>query len=283
MDTLVAQEWFDSNVATSPGNAILEEWAIAPEMAGTPLFDTPLVGVASTDDPLFMRIRDDERILGDAFRLPQEWLPGAKSVISVFYPFSDSVRESNYGNLGIPSGEWLHGRIEGQAFIHDTDKAFAALLQEQGYRTCIPALEPDFVVNKRSPEEAQGIPMFASSWSERHVAWVAGLGTFGICAHLITEKGKAGRFGSIITTAELEPTPRPYAEEPFAYCTRCGECVAHCPVDALSLETGKDYQACWDYMEETKVRFKPRYGCGKCQLQMPCETRIPNKRFRSAG
>ena len=45
------------------------------------------------------------------------------------------------------------------------------------------------------------------------------------------------------------------------------------------IEGGKDYQTCWVYMEETKVRFKPRYGCGKCQLLVPCETGIPNKQY----
>ena len=108
---------------------------------------------------------------------------------------------------------------------------------------------------------------------------MSGLGTFGLSTHLITRVGKAGRFGSIITTAEFEPTPRPYGEDPFAYCTRCGACTKRCPVDALTLEGGKDYQTCWVYMEETKIRFKPRYGCGKCQLLVPCETGIPNKRY----
>jgi epoxyqueuosine reductase QueG len=155
----------------------------------------------------------------------------------------------------------------------------AGWLRDEGFETCIPALEPSLVIRKREPEDAVGKPLFASSWSERHVAFAAGLGTFGLSTHLITRVGKAGRFGSIITTAEFEPTARPYREDPFAYCTRCGTCTKRCPVDALTLENGKDYQACWVYMEETKIRFKPRYGCGKCQLLVPCETGIPNKRF----
>lgn len=279
MDTAFIQEWFETHVMESPENSIKEEWALSPEMIGTRIFDAPLVCVASADDPLFKRIKSDENVLGDAFMLPEEWLPGAKSIISVFYPFSEAVRTSNYDNLEIPSGEWLHGRVEGHDFIHETDKSFATLLEKQGFRTCIPALQSSFVVNKREPEDARDVPMFTSNWSERHVAWIAGLGTFGLCTHLITEKGKAGRIGSIITTAELTSTVRPYGEDPFAYCTHCGECTKHCPVDALSLESGKDFQTCWAYMEETKVRFKPRYGCGKCQLQIPCEARIPNKRF----
>lgn len=268
-------------VLTSPANTIQAEWALRDEIVGTPLFAAPIVGCASADDPLFARIKAEDAILGDTFRLPSDWLPGAKSIISIFYPFSEQVRKSNWDNLGVPSDEWLHGRIEGHEFIHATDRIVEGWLRDEGFATCIPALEPSLVIDKREPEDAVGRPMFVSSWSERHVAFAAGLGTFCLSAHLITRVGKAGRFGSIITTAPITPTPRPYGDDPYAYCTRCGACTKRCPVDALSLEHGKDYQTCWVYLEETKIRFKPRYGCGKCQHLVPCETGIPNKRFAS--
>lgn len=266
-------------VLASPGNAIQADWALREEIVGTPMFDAPIVGCASADDPLFAHIKAEDKILGETFKLPNDWLPSAKSVISIFYPFSEQMRKSNWDNLGVPSDEWLHGRIEGHEFIHATDRLVESWLRDEGFETCIPALEPSLIIHKREPEEAVGRPMFVSSWSERHVAFTAGLGTFGLSAHLITRVGKAGRFGSIITNAPLEPTPRPYGDDPYAYCTRCGACTKRCPVDALSLEHGKDFQTCWVYMEETKIRFKPRYGCGKCQHLVPCETGIPNKRF----
>ena len=266
-------------VMTTPLNALQPEWALRPEIAGTRMFDAPLVACADANDPLFSRICTDDQIVGPPHKMPHEWLPGAKSVVSIFYPFSEAVRKSNWDNLDVPSDEWLHGRIEGHEFIHATDQMVARWLQEAGFETCIPALEPSLQIIKRTPEEAEGRRMFVSSWSERHVAFTAGLGTFGLCAHLITAVGKAGRFGSIITTAPLEPTPRPYGEDPYAYCTRCGACTKRCPVDALSLENGKDYHTCWVYLEETKIRFKPRYGCGKCQHLVPCETGIPNKDY----
>lgn len=279
MNVEALQAKLADRVLASPDNAIQESWALRGEIAGTPLFDAPIVGCASADDPLFARIKAEDEILGDAFKLPTEWLPGAKSVISIFYPFSEPVRKSNWDNLGVPSDEWLHGRIEGHEFIHATDRIVEGWLRDEGFETCIPALDPSLVIHKREPEEAVGRPLFVSSWSERHVAFVAGLGTFGLSAHLITRVGKAGRFGSIVTAAEIAPTPRPYGDDPYAYCTLCGACTKRCPVNALSLEHGKDYQTCWVYMEETKVRFKPRYGCGKCQHLVPCETGIPNKKY----
>jgi len=48
-------------------------------------------------------------------------------------------------------------------------------------------LSPPF---KRETSEKYG---YASSWSERHIAYVAGLGTFGFCDDLITPVGKAMR------------------------------------------------------------------------------------------
>lgn len=264
-------------VHEAPGNLISEDYALTPDIVGTPLFADPIVRCASADDPLFQRLHDDEVILGPDFVMPHEWLHDAQSVISICYPFSPEVRKSNLNNLDLPSDLWLHGRVEGHEFIHEADQRIVEWLESQGYKAVVPATSGKVRVNKREPEDAVGRPMFTSSWSERHVAFVAGVGTFGLCTHLITEVGKAHRLGSIITNAPIEVTARAYGEDPFAYCTRCGACTKRCPVDALSLEGGKDFQTCWVYMEETKIRFKPRYGCGKCQLVVPCEAGIPKK------
>ena len=73
---------------------------------------------------------------------------------------------------------------------------------------------------------------------------------------------------------QLPPTPRRYRGV-YDYCTRCGACVRRCPARAISLETGKDQLACWTFLNRTKLRCAPRYGCGKCQVAVPCERRIP--------
>ena len=149
-------------VLASPGNAIQADWALREEIVGTPMFDAPIVGCASADDPLFARIKAEDKILGETFRLPNDWLPSAKSIISIFYPFSEQMRKSNWDNLGVPSDEWLHGRIEGHEFIHATDRLVESWLRDEGFETCIPALEPSLIIHKREPEEAVGRPMFVS-------------------------------------------------------------------------------------------------------------------------
>ena len=85
-----------------------------------------------------------------------------------------------------------------------------------------------------------------------------------------------GRFGSVITTAPLEPTPRPYTD-PYEYCTFCGACTRRCPVNAMDVATGKNMPACVAFTDKHKVTYAPRHGCGKCQLKLPCTTKRPGK------
>lgn len=263
-------------VLESPDNAIRAEYALRPELVGTPYYDAPLVGCAGAADPLFVQFRDDPNIYGPALRLPEEWLPEARSVISIFLPFSEAVRSSNTPDLNEPSDQWLHGRIEGQAFLEALCREAAGWLEAEGHRAVIPAVHEEFRIHRDPARKELGQPVFASNWSERHAAFAAGLGTFGLSKHIITAKGVCGRFGSIITDALLEPTIRPYTE-PYEYCTFCGACIRRCPVDAIFPE-GKDVQICSDYVDGTRQRYAPRYGCGKCQLAVPCTDRIPRRK-----
>ena len=116
---------------------------------------------------------------------------------------------------------------------------------------------------------------YSSNWSERHVAYAAGLGTFGLSKGLITKKGTAGRCISIITDAVFEPDKRPYTGV-YDYCSFCGVCARNCPAEAISKEEGKNHYRCSEFVNTTKAKHSPRYGCGKCQVKVPCENRAPN-------
>ena len=111
-------------------------------------------------------------------------------------------------------------------------------------------------------------------WSERHAAYVCGLGTFGLSKGLITRKGIAGRFGSVVTDIELEPDPREYSGV-YDWCINCGACIARCPAKAISFEKGKEHSPCLDMLLQSGKRFAPRYGCGLCQTGVPCEHQRP--------
>lgn len=195
-----------------PGeNQVSAEEALSQDLAGLPLFDPPLLGISAAHDPLYATLKAPEAI-GPWFLSPEEWLPGAASVLSFFFPFSQAVIQSNRQTPDAPSPAWLHGRVEGQALLFRWARHLVALLQAAGWQALCPCLDPRFAsmehrgTDRRFPSQAA----FTSRWSERHAAYISGLGTFGLHKGLITERGTCGRFVSVLTDLPLPPTPRPY-------------------------------------------------------------------------
>lgn len=256
--------------ARYPGNRI-----DVPGIGSTELFEQPIIGFASAEDKLFERYKETE-VIGPVFLSPEEWLSGAKTVAAFFFPFSETVRSSNRETSDQPSTLWLYGRIEGQQFLNAYMEELQRQLTGDGIRACVPSLDERF---KKSIEQISGKGRddfhVDSSWSERHAAYACGLGTFGLSRGLITEKGMAGRITSIIIDKEYDPTKRPYTDI-YDYCIRCGVCAVRCPAGAISMEYGKNNVVCSSYVNKTKEQYSPRYGCGKCQVGVPCEFRRPD-------
>lgn len=260
-------------VREAADNALSPEKALAPELAGMRIYDAPIFAFGAADDPWFERLREPAAV-GPHFQLPSRWLPQAKTVISFFLPFSSAVRESNRG-ADAPSPAWLQSRLEGQAFLKRFVRHLAQTLEANGFAALVPG-QDDRYWNTETAEEAaaHGAPCFTSNWSERHVAFVCGLGTFGLSGGLITAKGMAGRLGSIVTSWDVPPDVRGYTG-PYDYCIRCGACVRRCPVHAVHPDAPKEHAPCKRFLDQTRKKFYPRYGCGKCQTAVPCESRIP--------
>jgi len=235
--------------------------------------ESPLAGVASADDEIFRDFKNSEAI-GPQWLLPTEWLPGAKSVVSFFFPFSKELRaiERAYVMDGV-SDAWRCGRVEGQEYLERLMDMLADALTEAGHKVCVPVIDPRFRLVKnivpRGDEEDMHV---VSAWSERHAAFACGLGTFGMSRVLITEKGAAGRIASIITDADIPVTQRPYTDL-YEYCTRCGDCSRRCPVGAIPLNDVKNNLKCNSRINN-KVRFLP---CGKCQTCVSCEAHRPSR------
>jgi len=263
-------------VKNSEDNYITREIAISENVVGMKIFEAPIFAFGSADDEYFTLLKESSAI-GKHFLIPKEWLPQSKTVISFFLPFSQSVKNGNKKDMSWPSEEWLHGRIEGESFLNKLCMYLKSQLVNEGYNSIVPSLDQrfwskvEFNENSAHPEAS-----FTSNWSERHVAFVCGLGTFGLSKGLITEKGIAGRFGSIVTELDLSPNKREY-ENIYEYCSMCGACVKNCPVNAISIEHGKNHVICSKFLDNTAEKYKPRYGCGKCQINVPCECRIPKK------
>jgi epoxyqueuosine reductase QueG len=257
------QDQAEALLAASGRNLVENPEAIstAPSAPGPlRIYDPPLLAVASAGDPLWEAFKEPQ-VIGPRHRSPGEWLPGARSVVSWFLPFTLRVRAANR-NQGVTATEWIYARWEGEMCNVALAKAMEGLLRAWGARAVAPMADPAFrVVDMRS------------NWSERHAAFAAGLGTFSLSRSMITRLGAAGRFGSIVTDALLEPTPRAYTGV-AEHCRQCGLCIDRCPCGAIDA-SGKDHRICSAYLDSTKALYAPRYGCGKCQTGVPCERAIP--------
>jgi epoxyqueuosine reductase QueG len=194
------------------------------------------------------------------------------------------VRKSNRRAKKYPSEEWARIRVYGEAFNAALRRHVVNRLEDAGHVAVAPMLVPNWTYVKSARFS------YASSWSERHVAHAAGLGTFGLCDGLITAKGKALRIGSVVAGIALEPTPRPYPNHQ-AYCLfyaegTCGKCIDRCPVRAIT-EAGHDKEKCRQHLVRSREYVKETYhfvgyGCGLCQVGVPCEAGIPVKAAREA-
>jgi len=256
-----------SFIAAHPGNQL--------PGSDSPYLDEPLVGFASAQDQVF---RDYQQIIGPFHLLPSDLLPGAATVVSWILPINLAVRESNRQQTDLPSREWCWTRTHGETVNGDLRRHLAAWLEEQGHGAVAPQYSPLW---KEYSDTPVGI---ASSWSERHAAYAAGLGTFSLSDGFITSRGIAHRCGSVITTLSLSPTPRKFRNH-RSNCLHyhdgsCGICIARCPVAAIT-RNGHDKTLCRELVYGTAPeRLSEQYGvpqtgCGLCQTKVPCEAAIP--------
>ncbi|MCK4791098.1 MAG: epoxyqueuosine reductase [Desulfobacteraceae bacterium] len=249
----------------------------------------PLVGFSRGDDHLY---REFKEYVGSFHWTPVEIFtrtfpavkvgPGELTVISWVLPQNERTKSDNRKQTTYPSERWVRARVHGEEANEKLRSHVVEILQESGYEAVAPMLSPFF---ERQTSERYG---FASTWSERHAAYASGLGTFGLCDGLITSRGKAMRCGSVVVHIRIPPTNRPYSDH-HAYCLfftkgLCGECIHRCPVKAIT-EAGHDKAQCNNYLRPMVADYVrshfglegKAYGCGLCQTDVPCESKIPTE------
>lgn len=253
---------------------------------GEKAFDLPLVGFSNGADPLY-----DEYVshIGNFYLTPSSIFSNtfpekppvsAKdlTVISWILPSTRSTRQEQSSRMKQPSGHWVRVRHYGEMFNNLLRSYLVDQLARQGIDAVAPLLAGFW------HRSAEGPYAPCSNWSERHAAYAAGLGTFGLCDGLITPVGKAMRTGSVIARTYVAPDRRPY-ENHHAYCLfyshgTCGKCIRRCPVNAIS-RNGHDKKKCMHYTEgKMNAYVIERYGidtyaCGLCQAGVPCMDHIP--------
>ena len=251
------------------------------------IFDAPLVGFSSCTDPLYDEYKSH---IGSFYFTPLELFaksfPDKKvtaeglTVISWIIPSTAATRNEHGAQKRYPSERWARTRDLGEKFNNAIRIHVFEQLKEAGIAAVAPLLAPHWARYSEGPYAP------CSNWSERHAAYAAGLGTFGLCDGLITPVGKAVRIGSVIAAIQIPPSTRPY-DDPHAYCLHfteniCRKCIPRCPVKALS-EEGHDKKPCMQYTEYTMNKYiKKEYGfetyaCGLCQCDVPCTDKIPTR------
>ena len=177
---------------------------------------------------------------------PQGILPGAKSVVVCAVHHPDAAIELD--------GE-IHPQVMGpyriQYIMNDKldvlSFRIARLLDDMGYKT-VPIASSNIWRYRGYKEMAA---TFAPDISHIYGGVCAGLGELGWNGLCITpEYGARNRFISIITEAELTPTPLYNGPK---LCDMCGECIRKCPTNAYRKEVngtknvvveGKDHIFC---------------------------------------
>ncbi len=246
-----------------------------------------LVGFVSGDDPL---LEEYKSIIGSFHLTPAEvynWFCEKNniapspiknlSVVAFILPINEVTKKENLEySREWASERWAHTRLFGEMANEKLQAYLIAELKKEGINAVAPTREKE--IFRMIPKHENGV--WASPWSHRHMAFAAGLGSFGLSDGFINEKGIAMRCGSIVVDYQLPSDGDKRPSDPYAYCSECGKCIERCPVGAISLETRHDKAKCviqvFKNTRYIKKNYKINiYGCGLCQVGVPCENGIP--------
>ena len=273
------------------------------QYGGGSIFSAPLVGIAPGDDPFcekFKEIIDPEHMTPLELWIAEgknETNPSKLRVVSIVFPYEDKVRKGSKnttkkGRTMLPAEIYCVGRNYANEFKQDICRQSIDYFKEKGYDAVAGMLSEAFSIRTKG--------RFYSTWSERHYAFLTGLGTFSLSEAIITEVGCNVRLASVVTDAPLEITPRK-SDDPFANCLyyargTCRKCEERCPGNAINAD-GHDKNQCyyygrlvarkiipriepilkphwrridWEYKEQN-----PPVGCAFCQFDVPCMDKNP--------
>lgn len=142
-----------------------------------PIWEPPLVRCAEARDPLFARLKE---VVVPSHYLPEDYLPGARTVISWFIPFRKSIADGNRDGFYC-SAAWAGAYLTTNAMAAWLNERLAENIRARGGRAAIPH---DTGMISRV--------IIRSRWSQKHVAWIAGHGSFGLNNMLIFGCGLRG-------------------------------------------------------------------------------------------
>ncbi len=255
------------------------EAAISTALEGQPYFEKPLFGYADIFDPIFTEFKTvvgpHHLSAAEAFFYGFDEQPMHGSVVVWILPIITETIESNRQEDEFPSKSWAHTRHFGEIINNQIRKIATEFLSDQGQRAVAPLHLQQWKLSDDS---------CSSNWSERHAAFAAGLGSFGLSDAFITDVGVCHRIGSLVTD-KVFPITKRFNDAPYHRCLymvngSCGVCRQRCPAQAISA-TGHDRHACHHYAygivnsccnDKFGVDIS---GCGLCLTAIPCEKKSP--------
>lgn len=214
-------------------------------------FKEPLIGYASPNDPLFLELKK----LHPHHLMPEDLLKNVKTIVTFYVPFDLEIARSNRAGTRV-SEKWASAYINANSLINEICILLSEKLNALGVETAYQKATHNF-------DEKT----LTAAWSHRSVAYIAGLGTFGVNRMLITPVGCAGRFGSIAISHFIESTVKFDKEYCLFYEGKgCLKCVKNCPVGALT-ENSINKPLCYERLlkvadEHSAIGFAD--VCGKC-------------------
>jgi len=219
----------------------------------------PVVGFAKVRDDDFDHIR---KVVGNHHISPHDLLPGARSLVAFFLPFSKSVVSANFKS-GYVAREWAVAYVEANELISKICERVVRALDEAGIEAAYE--QPTYNFDKQR---------LAARWSHRSVAKLTGIGSFGLNRLLITDAGCTGRFGSLVAGANLNSFPVEQKERClYFYNGSCRLCIERCPVNAIKEDGQFDRQSCYKHLQKADLFFDDLPStevCGKCSVGLPC-------------
>ncbi|MBY8985884.1 MAG: epoxyqueuosine reductase [Candidatus Lokiarchaeota archaeon] len=249
-----------------------------------------IVGFSSGDDPIFDEYKN---IIGKFHLTPKEAFSKFcdknnisstlkdLSIVAFVLPINEKTKKENYEySKTMPSERWAHTRLYGEQSNVKLQKYLVQELKKEGIIAVAPQTE-NYLFKVHQKHE-NGV--WASTWSHRHMLFASGLGSFGLSDGFINVRGKAMRCGSIIVDYKLPSDASERPNDPYEYCTECGDCIKRCPAGAISFESRHDKQKCSAHCFSAIPYIRKNYGidiygCGLCQVSVSCSSGIPEKKI----
>lgn len=234
----------------------------------TDVIGLPLLGYAFADDKRFMDAFD----AGLTIHPKGIYRPGTTVIVS-FLPYNPEYVQDNFienGDRDSVSKAWTRAYESSIIVSAHINTFILDFLEGMGREASLSNIHTDWDWETHRPE-----------WSHKIAAYIAGMGEFGPNGCIRTEYGPWGRFNSILTEVQLEPTGKSGSGEKDIldeidiiddYTKFClfenpgdvpGQVIHACPCGAID-SSGIDRAKCQDFCEKLNEFVPEPDACGRC-------------------